>query len=157
VIARITCELACTPQELWERIAQPTALQYVAAPLITFKPLDPAVLEGPWTVGQVYPLTIALFGIVPLGRHDITVEVIDREQNLIVSKESGLLAKSWNHTISFQPIDSHTLTYTDEVEIIAGLLTPLIWSFAHIFYRHRQRRWKQLLQMDPDLLKGSAS
>lgn len=27
-----------------------------------------------------------------------------------------------------------------------GRLSPAIWLFAHIFYRHRQRRWKLLLE-----------
>jgi hypothetical protein len=34
---------------------------------------------------------------------------------------------------------------TDEIKIQAGPLTGVIWAFAHLFYRHRQRRWKVLL------------
>lgn len=28
----------------------------------------------------------------------------------------------------------------------AGLLTGVVWAFAHLFYPHRQRRWKMLLR-----------
>jgi len=38
------------------------------------------------------------------------------------------------------------VSYTDEIEIQAGWLTPVIWLFAHIFYRHRQRRWKVMMK-----------
>jgi hypothetical protein len=34
--------------------------------------------------------------------------------------------------------------YRDQVTIQAGMFTPFIWLFAQLFYRHRQRRWRQL-------------
>jgi len=40
------------------------------------------------------------------------------------------------------------VSYTDEIEIQAGWLTPGIWLFAQLFYRHRQRRWKALLRSE---------
>jgi hypothetical protein len=33
----------------------------------------------------------------------------------------------------------------DTVEVRAGVLTPFIWLFAQLFYRHRQRRWRALV------------
>jgi len=36
--------------------------------------------------------------------------------------------------------------YTDQIDIQAGILTPPIWLFAHIFYRYRQRRWRHLVR-----------
>lgn len=70
---------------------------------------------------------------------------IDKETNTISSHESGLLARVWNHDISFHEVAPGVVSYTDEIEIQAGWLTPAIWLFAHLFYRHRQRRWKVLL------------
>jgi len=32
------------------------------------------------------------------------------------------------------------------VDIEAGLLTPFIWLFSQVFYRHRQRRWQALVK-----------
>ncbi|MFO7859839.1 MAG: hypothetical protein R6U41_01320 [Desulfosalsimonas sp.] len=46
----------------------------------------------------------------------------------------------------FHEVYPGTVHYTDKIEISAGLLSPLIWLFAHVFYRHRQRRWKLLLE-----------
>ncbi len=51
----------------------------------------------------------------------------------------------WNHTIKFNSIEKNKLKYTDIIEINAGFLTFIIWIFSHIFYRHRQRKWKKLL------------
>lgn len=91
-------------------------------------------------------MRLSLFGFLPAGEHHITIVRIDREANLIESKEGDALAPVWNHTIRFHPLGDGKLHYTDEIEIPAGLLTGFIWAFAHLFYRHRQRRRKQLLQ-----------
>ncbi|MFO7705424.1 MAG: hypothetical protein R6V43_09860, partial [Halopseudomonas sp.] len=106
----------------------------------------PGELDSDWVVGKTYALRLSLFGFLPAGEHRITLASIDREANLIESKESGLLSPVWNHTIRFHPLGEGKLHYTDEIEIQAGLLTGIVWAFAHLFYRHRQRRWKKLLR-----------
>jgi len=82
-----------------------------------------------------------------LGNHTIQLINIDRSENKIESTESGLIARVWNHTIQLQGIEENRVYYTDIIEVKAGLLTPLIWGFAHLFYRHRQRRWRKLLKI----------
>jgi len=71
---------------------------------------------------------------------------MDKDTNTVSSQESGLLARMWNHDISFREVGPGKVSYTDEIEIQAGCLTPAIWLFAHLFYRHRQRRWKVLFK-----------
>jgi hypothetical protein len=110
--------------------------------------VEPGFLAGEWEVGRDYPLRLYLLGFVPLGRHVIRLERIDRDQNRISSRERGLLAPVWNHEIAFHAVLPGVVSYTDEIEIRAGLLTPFIWAFAWVFYRHRQRRWKLLLADD---------
>jgi hypothetical protein len=36
--------------------------------------------------------------------------------------------------------------YRDVVYVEAGWLTPAIWLYASLFYRHRQRRWRRLVR-----------
>ena len=146
MLVRITTNLACTRSELWEKISRPQSLQFVASPLLKFKPIEPGALDGEWEVGRDYQLKLYLLGLIPLGHHTIRLTRVDRDHNTIASRESGLLARVWNHTISFQEFTPGLIDYTDEIEIQAGWLTPLIWAFAHLFYRHRQRRWKLLLK-----------
>lgn len=146
MLARISTQLACTENELWEHIGRPSSLQFVASPLVTFVPLEPGVLDSEWEVGRDYPLKLYLFNFIPLGLHTIQLVKIDRNQNIISSRERGLLAPVWNHNISFEEIQPGLVRYADEIEIQAGLLTPFVWFFAQIFYRHRQHRWKALLK-----------
>lgn len=146
MLARISTTFAGTAEQLWDAISRPTSLRFVSAPLLHFEPLVPGELDGDWVVGKTYALRLYLFGFLPVGEHRITLVTIDREANLIESKESGALAPVWNHTIRFHPLGAGKLQYTDEIEIQAGLRTGVIWAFAHLFYRHRQRRWKKLLR-----------
>lgn len=146
--ARISTRLSCTASELWQRIVDPRSLQFVASPILGFVPVDGGDLSGPWEVGRPYPLELRFLKFVPLGRHTILLVEIDRARNRIVSQERGSLARVWNHTIRFQESSPGQVDYTDEIDIRAGVLTPFIWAFAHLFYRHRQRRWKVLLRHD---------
>jgi hypothetical protein len=79
---------------------------------------------------------------------NIILVTIEQEANLIERKESGARSPVWNHTIQFHPLENGRPHYTDEIEFQAGLLSGLIWDFAHLFYHHRQRRWKALLRRE---------
>jgi len=146
MLARITTKLACTQGELWDQISRQQSLQFVASPLLKFDAVEPGAFDGEWEVGRDYQLQLYLLGLIPLGGHTIRLTRIDRDHNTIQSRESGLLVRVWNHTICFQEITPGVVHYTDEIQIQAGWLTPFIWAFAHLFYRHRQRRWKRLLK-----------
>jgi len=145
MLACISTVFACTEKQLWDKIVEPKSLQFVAAPVLRFEPLVAGELDGEWIVGKTYVVHLSAFGFLPLGRHRIKIVTIDKATNTIESQESGSLARVWNHTIHFQPSGAEQLRYTDQIEIKAGALTVLIWAFAHLFYRHRQRRWKALL------------
>ncbi|MBN2389791.1 MAG: hypothetical protein JXR84_03650 [Anaerolineae bacterium] len=146
MLARISTVLDCTEKRFWDRIIRPESLQFVASPLLHFEPLVAGDLNGEWIVGKTYVVRLSSFGFLPLGQHRIKIVTIDRATNTIESQEGGSLARVWNHTMRFYPIGAGRLRYTDEIEIKAGLLTAFIWAFAHLFYRHRQRRWKELLK-----------
>jgi len=141
----ISTYFSCSEEELWSKIASPKSLQYVAAPILRFVPCRTDSFSDEWQEGPIYDLNLYLFHVIPLGRHRIKILKADKKANTIVSKESGLFAPVWNHTISFHQCGSREVSYKDRIEIEAGLLTPLICIFARFFYRHRQRRWKRLL------------
>ena len=147
MLARVSTIFACSEEDLWEKIVEPKSLQYVAAPILTFRPLVAGEFDGEWVKDHSYILRLYFFSFLPLGAHRIKLTQIDNENNTIISNESSTLVRVWNHKIYFHQVEPNKLHYTDEIEIEAGWLTAVIWAFAHLFYRHRQRRWKQLLSM----------
>jgi hypothetical protein len=50
----------------------------------------------------------------------------------------------WNHRILLKRLSDAETRYTDEVEIHAGALTPLVWIWSMVFYRHRQHKWRTM-------------
>ncbi len=145
MLAQVSTEISCTEEELWRKITQPSSLQDVSAPLLKFVPVGEGVFDEEWQVGGSYELKLYLFGFIPLGKHRIHITKLDGESHTIVSDESGSLVRSWRHTISFHQTGRGKVNYTDEIKIEAGPLTPAIWGFANVFYRHRQRRWKEII------------
>lgn len=71
----------------------------------------------------------------------------DEDKREIPSNEQGGPVKVWNHRIKVEPLSERRCLYTGELEVHAGTLTPLIWLFAHPFYRYRQMRWRNLAQV----------
>lgn len=145
MIATISTKLETTEEKMWGLITEPKSLQYVSFPILSFTSEVPSELDAKWIVGKKYNLSLHLFEVFPLGRHVIEVMCINQAELIIETHEGGLLAPVWDHTINIQQCDDKKLNYTDTIEIKAGLLTPVIWLFAQLFYRHRQKRWKKLL------------
>jgi hypothetical protein len=143
--AKISTIISTPEMDMWTELQKTSSLMYVASPLVKFKIQNHQPLPEKWVVGKQYQLKMSLCGIVPLGKHFIRIVEINPEQKTIISNEHGSLIKVWNHIIKLVPIDDQSILYTDEIEIQAGILTPVVWLFSHIFYRHRQRKWKKLL------------
>lgn len=143
--ATIATRIEASISRMWPELQRTDSLLHVASPILLFRPQAGHQLPGEWQAGNTYALGLYAFHILPLGKHFIHVNKIDHDAHEIFTNERGSLTKTWNHRILVKPLGDSSLSYTDEIEIDAGILTPFIWVFAHAFYRHRQRRWKQLL------------
>ena len=131
---------------MWRELQKTSSLMHVAAPILIFKPQHNHSLPEKWSIGIKYRLKLFFWGLIPLGDHCIKLVELNRDEKTIVSNEYGRLTKVWNHVIKIKAIDDETVEYTDEIEIRAGMLTFSIWLFAHVFYRHRQSRWKKFFK-----------
>jgi hypothetical protein len=144
--ARIATRLNGSFATVGKLLQRPSSLAYVAAPVLRFESADGGSLPARWETGTRLRLKLHLFGMVSLGSHVIELERVDPRAGVIVSREHGRIARVWNHRIEFRETAPGRVEYADEIEIRAGLLTPLVWLFAQLFYRHRQRRWRKLLR-----------
>jgi hypothetical protein len=90
-------------------------------------------------VGRAYKLRVA-----PLGRHTIRFERVDPALREIATREHNAFVRQWDHVASVRETRDGRTRYSDAIEINAGLLTPLVWLFAQVFYRHRHRRWRRV-------------
>lgn len=58
MIAKISTKFNCTDVQLWAEIIRPQSLQYVAAPLMYFIPINKNEPFNEWIVGKTYNLKI---------------------------------------------------------------------------------------------------
>jgi hypothetical protein len=143
-------ELECPPDALVEKMMSPRLFVHVSWPLLQFKSVDPATAPERW-VERTYVVRLWLFGLLPLGIHNIVLTCRDRSSEMgkfwFELRDNGY-SKSipkWDHTMTVRK-NSTGCSYTDSVEIKAGIVTPIIWAFASVLYRYRQRRLKRLVQ-----------
>ena len=151
MFAASTTLLPCPPERVWQEVQTSQLLSYVTAPLVTFQPISPPLLPDVWGKGR-YLVQMKLFGVLSLGRQWIVIskQIVDttpgQHHYVIRDSGSGDIATTWDHIITIRETENSNTHYTDRVEVKAGILTPLIWTFASIFYRYRQYRWRQLVQ-----------
>lgn len=141
----LSTQLPCSLAEVVAQVRTPRLLRQVASPLLSFSPLTPAEFPSTWSEGT-YWVELKLLGLLPIGRQAIVISYPQAgNAKIFMLRDNGYspLIKKWDHLITAQEVDGGT-RYRDSVTIEAGILTPFIWLFAHLFYAHRQRRWATL-------------
>ncbi|MBK9371005.1 MAG: hypothetical protein IPN01_32725 [Deltaproteobacteria bacterium] len=144
----LSTTLQAPADQVWRWVQRPALLNWVAAPLVKFRPIQPTTLPEVWADGEVR-VSLLLFGVLPVGSQVIRVhreEEQEGEQSAryLVDMGEGDLVKTWHHRIRVVPERPGTTHYTDSVVVEAGPLTLFVWMFAQVFYRHRQRRLREL-------------
>lgn len=96
--------------------------------------------------GQEIQTRILFFHLIPAWRHHLRLVRVDEKRREILFQERGGFIGAWNHRIHIEPENTVRCRYTDEIEIRAGIVTPLAWAFAHLSLRYRQLRLRRLIQ-----------
>jgi ligand-binding SRPBCC domain-containing protein len=136
--------LHCPAEKVWDEVQRSSLLLEVTRPLVRIVPADGPQFPERWLEGATVRCKCYLFGIIPLGTHTIFMERIDPVAREIQSRESDPLIRRWDHLVRVRPTGDGRTHYSDAIIIEAGLLTCFVWVFAQWFYRHRQRRWRQV-------------
>ena len=144
----LSTTLQAPADQVWRWVQRPALLNWVAAPLVKFRPTQPTTLPEVWADGEVR-VSLLLFGVLPVGSQVIRVHREEEQEGepparSLVDMGEGDLAKTWHHRVRVVPERAGTTLYTDSVVVEAGPLTLFVWMFAQVFYRHRQRRLRAL-------------
>ena len=134
-------------EAVWAEVQTAPLLMHIAWPLMRFVPVGKEPLNA-FKDGGRYLMKLRLFGFLPFGTQWIVTSLHEPEngtwpKRLRDDGHSAMIRK-WDHWITVAPNPDGGTDYRDEVEISAGVLTPFVWIFAQLFYRHRQRRWRGL-------------
>ncbi|MBX7168018.1 MAG: hypothetical protein K1X74_16910 [Pirellulales bacterium] len=141
---RLTTLLDTSAPRAWDALLCIETFTEVTRGLLGFRVLEGPPPTGNWEPGARWELRIYLAGLLPAWRHELSIIAIDPGTLTMRTRERGGPLRVWNHTLHLAPIDEQRCRYTDEVEIDAGLMTPLAWLIASVFFRYRQWRWRRL-------------
>jgi hypothetical protein len=139
----MTTRLAAPADRVWAELQKPLLLQHVAAGRLRFVPVEPPAFPERWREGD-YRVALRGLGWLPLGEQVISIRIREGERELQDQGSSPLLRR-WDHRISVEPDGAAASRYTDRIEFDAGLLNPLLLPLLKSFFRHRQRRWRRLV------------
>ncbi|MCG8667957.1 MAG: hypothetical protein MI867_00965 [Pseudomonadales bacterium] len=129
----------------WDNVQLRKTMFYICDGLLSFKSHN---LPERFVDGSEAHCKLWFFNKVPAWTHYWRISSIDADRMILDSEEYGGLVKRWHHIIEIEPLSDNQCVYTDYIDIKAGLATPLIWLWAKVFYRYRQRRWKKLIDLD---------
>jgi hypothetical protein len=139
MILCVTSIFPADRETVFQKLQEIETLRYICSPLATFTPLDDSLK---WQAGTVFRFDLTACGI-NFGIHTINVKRFDIDK--ILTHEHNKNVPAWNHIITLEKHGKNSTKYTDIVEVRAGWKTLFIWIWANIFYRHRQRKWRELL------------
>jgi uncharacterized protein YndB with AHSA1/START domain len=141
-----SAELAAPASRVWAATRTPAAFRYVTRGMLRITGLPRTGRFGPGTRVEGWLL---LAGVLPVHRHHLEIVKVDHETMTLSSHEWGGVLRRWDHDIIVERLDGHRSRYTDRVLIDAGPFTMPVAVFAWLFYRYRQRRWRQLVRRVP--------
>jgi hypothetical protein len=134
-------------EAVWAEVQSAPLLMHVAWPMMRFVPVGQEPIEK-FKPGGRYLVKLRLFGVLPFGTQWIVTSAHEPENDEWPKRlrDNGYSAmiRKWDHWITIFPNPDGSTSYQDEVDIAAGIMTPFVWAFAQLFYRHRQRRWRAL-------------
>jgi hypothetical protein len=138
--------LPCSADQAWAAVQTSALLEEICAPLIYFAADNGEQIPERWTSQTPNRLRPKMFGVLPLATRTLNWERIDHEKREIQTREYDAMIRRWDHRIHVEPAGDDQCRYTDDIQIQAGVLTPLVWLWAQWFYRHRRKRWRQVAQ-----------
>lgn len=142
--AIITSQLNISANDAWRLVKKSSTLIFITRGLLSFSDSDHFPAE--WIEKKSVTSRLKFFGLVPAWNHEIYFQKISDSALEIITEEQGGVVSKWQHLIKLSPTPNDAISlYTDQIDIEAGLLTPLVWLYAHLFYRYRQLRWKRLI------------
>ncbi|MGH9942314.1 MAG: hypothetical protein ACRD9R_08150 [Pyrinomonadaceae bacterium] len=138
----ISTRLDTTADRAWQAVKRTETFVHITRGLLGFA--GARELPEEWREGEAIRARLRFFNFLPAWEHELRVVRVDDRRRVLHTNEGGGFISRWNHVIRIEAGGGTYCRYTDEIEIKAGVLTSVVWLYAHLFYRYRQMRWRRL-------------
>ncbi|MBV9638264.1 MAG: hypothetical protein JO330_01700 [Mycobacteriaceae bacterium] len=138
----LTTELPISAEAACALARKPEFLRWVLWPI-----LRPTHMSFPTNtyVGAQGSARLWWFGVIPAWTHHLTVAQLDATE--IYTNEHGGPVRTWNHRLTFTPLDECHCRYTDEVETDDGWRGLATRAFIRLVFPYRHHRWSTLARI----------
>lgn len=136
----IESELPVPAQAVRERLLDTETFRELSSPLLRFT----GDLPEQWSEGTSATVRLWLFGVIPMNRHRIRVVEADPEGGWARTNEAGGALREWTHELRVEETGPSSCRYSDDVQIDAGPLTPVVATLARGLYGWRHRQWRKI-------------
>lgn len=140
----VTSDFHSNIENIWCKIQDIDTLREICKPKASFISCDNAPMR--WEEGNSFAFKMFLHGFLPVGKHTINVIKMDKVSREIETEEYNKTVIIWNHSIKMEEISQHITRYTDIVDLYAGSLTSIVAWWTVKFYKHRQRKWENIVK-----------
>jgi hypothetical protein len=140
---QLATRLSLSADSAWERLKRKNTFLYVTRGMVGYSGAE-SWPDELFRVGATIPMRVRLFHLGLATPHEVQVVRVDEAVREIETEERNGSVRSWRHRMRVEPVSDSHCRYVDRIEIDAGLLTPLVWAFAFLFYKYRQARWRRL-------------
>ena len=138
----LTTELPISAETACALARKPQFLKYVLWPILRATDMSfPDQID----VGAQGSARLWWFGIIPAWTHHLTVKQLDATE--IYTNEHGGPVCTWNHRLTFTPLDDQRCRYTDEVETDDGWRGFATRMLIRAVFRYRHHRWHSLTRV----------
>lgn len=139
-ILRLTHEYPFPADRVWQVATDLDHLRRVTEGMLAFRDLP----SGGIHAAQVLEVVVSLFGRLPYQPYRMTVEALDDAAMWFQSDEAGAGVTVWRHRLRVVPTETGS-RIEEQIEIGAGLATPLFLLWARVMYRARHKPRLRLL------------
>ena len=130
-------------ENIWRKIQDIETLRDICKPKASF--ISYGNIPPVWKEGETFYFKMFLHRFIPIGKHTINIIKIDKEARKIVLNEYNKRVTIWNHYIQMEKIAENVTRYTESIELHAGYLTQFAAWWALKFYKHRQKKWQEII------------
>lgn len=134
--------LDCSPDAAWRALRSPSVMTEVAFPLLAFESLEEGGFPEVWPGGP-HRVEVRLAGLVPVGEQEIDT-AFEQHGDVRIVRDTGravvgpmTLVTRFRHSMAVSAAPGGRTLYRDQLEIDAGLATPLVWLAYWAFWQWR--------------------
>ncbi len=131
-------------RQVWAVATDLDHLETVTAGLLAFRDLP----SGAIYQGQHLTVQVSLFGTLPYQPYEMTVIEFDQDTMMFRSNEVGAGVKSWRHSLDVIAQGEGHCRIEEQIEIDAGVMTPIFAAWARFMYRKRHAPRLRILAND---------